>query len=282
VRAFLSREEDEVTQNILHRNNIKIFGKGTQPMMFAHGFGCDQRFWRFVAPAFEDEYKIVLFDHVGSGMSDRQEYDSERYSSLTGYAQDVIDICKTLELTDVIFVGHSVSSMIGILASIQEPGIFSRLVFIGASPSYLNDPPDYIGGFERADIDGLLDMMEKNYIGWAGYLAPVAMKNADRPELAYELETSFTSTNHAIMCQFASVTFYSDFRDDLSKIRTPSLILQPSEDAFVPLHVAEYLHHQLTHSTLAWMQATGHFPHLSSPDETIQMIKAYLPTVHIT
>ncbi|MEI8307547.1 MAG: alpha/beta hydrolase [Chloroflexales bacterium] len=271
-----------MTSDILRRNNIKIFGTGTQPMMFAHGFGCDQRFWRFVAPAFEDEYRIILFDHVGSGMSDRQEYDPERYRSLTGYAQDVIDICKALELTDVIFVGHSVSSMIGILASIQEPGIFSRLVFIGASPSYLNDPPDYIGGFEREDINGLLDMMEKNYIGWAGYLAPVAMKNADRPELALELETSFTSTNHAIMCQFAAATFWSDFRDDLSKASTPSLIMQPSEDAFVPFHVAEYLHRQLTNSTLTWMKATGHFPHLSFPDETIKMIKAYLPAVHRT
>ncbi|MEI7770172.1 MAG: alpha/beta hydrolase [Chloroflexales bacterium] len=269
-----------MTPGILHRNNIKVFGKGTRPMMFAHGFGCDQRFWRFVAPAFEDEYQIILFDHVGSGKSDRNKYDPERYSSLTGYAQDVIDICKALDLTDVIFVGHSVSSMIGVLASIQEPVVFSRLVVIGASPCYLNIPPDYFGGYERADIGGLLDMLEKNHIGWAGYLAPVAMKNADRPELAIELEESFNATNHAIMCQFAAATFWSDFRGDLPKASAPSLIMQPSEDAFVPLQVAEYLHRQMAGSALALMRATGHFPHLSAPDETIQIMKEYLSTAH--
>jgi len=265
-----------LTRNILIRNNVRVFGKGTQPMLFAHGFGCDQNMWRFVTPAFEENYQIVLFDYVGSGKSDLQAYSAERYSNLDGYAQDVLDICAALKLKDIIYVGHSVSGMIGMLASIREPEIFERLILIGPSPCYINDPPAYVGGFDRADITGLLDVMEKNYIGWANFLAPVVMKNPQRPELTHELEESFCSTDPQIARRFAEVTFFSDNRSDLPKVTTPSLIMQCSEDAIAPLDVGDYLERNLSQSTLRVMEATGHCPHMSHPDETIRIIEEYL------
>lgn len=265
-----------MTQNILVRNNVKVFGKGKQPLMFAHGFGCDQNMWRFLTPAFERDYRIVLFDYVGSGKSDLRAYTPERYGDLSGYAQDVLDICAALEITHVIFVGHSVSSVIGLLASIREPARFDRLILIGPTPRYINDPPDYVGGFERADIEGLLEMMDKNYIGWANFLAPAVMKNPERPELTRELEESFCSTDPRIARRFAEVTFFSDNRSDLSKVQVPSLIMQCSADAIAPLEVGDYLHRHLSGSTLRVMKATGHCPHMSHPEETIRIIKKYL------
>ena len=257
---------------------MKVFGKGTQPMLFAHGFGCDQNMWRFVTPVFAEDYRIVLFDYVGSGKSDLQAYSPERYGSLDGYTQDVLDVCGALDLKDIIFVGHSVSGVVGMLASIREPARFDRLIMVGPSPRYINEPPDYVGGFERSDIVGLLDVMEKNYIGWANFLAPVVMKNHDRPELTRELEESFCSTDPKIARRFAEATFFSDNRDDLSKVTIPSLIMQCSEDAIAPLDVGEYLHRHLPKSTLRVMSATGHCPHMSHPEETIEVIKEYLTT----
>jgi sigma-B regulation protein RsbQ len=265
-----------LTQNILARNNVKVFGKGTQPLLFAHGFGCDQNMWRFLTPAFEDAYRIVLFDYVGSGKSDLQAYSPERYATLDGYAQDVLDICRALDLQHVIYVGHSVSSVVGMLASIKEPARFDRLILIGPSPCYINEPPDYVGGFERADIEGLLDVMGKNYIGWANYLAPVIMKNPGRPELSAELEQSFCSTDPKIARLFAEATFYSDNRRDVPQVTVPALIMQCSDDAIAPLAVGDYLARHLPNSTLRVMQATGHCPHMSHPEETIQLIGEYL------
>ena len=265
-----------MARDILKRNNVKVFGKGTQPMLFAHGFGCDQNMWRFVTPAFEDDYRIVLFDYVGSGKSDLQAYSPERYASLEGYTEDVLDICAALDLKDVIFVGHSVSGVVGMLASIREPERFDRLILVGPSPRYINDPPDYVGGFERADIVGLLDVMEKNYIGWANFLAPVVMKNGERPELAQELEESFCSTDPKIARRFAEATFFSDNRKDLARVPVPSLIMQCSEDAIAPLEVGDYLSRHLPGGTLRVLKATGHCPHMSHPEETIAVIKEYL------
>jgi sigma-B regulation protein RsbQ len=270
-----------MNQNILVRNNVKVFGKGTQPMLFAHGFGCDQNMWRFVTPAFEEDYRLVLFDYVGSGKSDIDAYDPQRYGDLQGYVQDVLEVCAALELTQGIFVGHSVSSMIGMLASIQEPERFAQLILVGPSPSYINSPPDYIGGFERADIEGLLAMMEKNYIGWAHFLAPTIMKNEEWPELTRELEESFCSTDPVIASQFARVTFLSDNRHDLPRVQTPALILQCSEDVIAPDAVGHYLHRHLPASTLRVMQATGHCPHMSHPEETIQIIQEYLKDARV-
>ena len=263
---------------ILARNNVKVFGRGTQPMLFAHGFGCDQNMWRYVTPAFENDYRIVLFDYVGSGKSDISAYDAERYSSLGGYAQDVLDVCRALDLRDVIFVGHSVSSMVGVLAANEEPDRFANLIMIGPSPRYINDAPDYVGGFERSDIEGLLETMEKNYIGWANFLAPAIMKNPDRPELSAELETSFCSTDPVIARRFAEATFFADNRGDLASVRVPSLIMQCSDDMIAPLQVGDYLRDTLPGSTLRVLRATGHCPHMSHPEETIRLMKEYLAT----
>ena len=265
---------------ILARNNVKVFGHGAQPMLFAHGFGCDQNMWRFVAPAFADDYRIVLFDYVGSGKSDLSAYDPKRYSSLEGYAEDVLDVCHALELRDVIFVGHSVSSVIGVLAANREPELFDRLILVGPSPRYINDAPDYVGGFERADIEGLLETMEKNYIGWANFLAPAIMKNPDRPELSQELEASFCSTDPVIARRFAEATFFADNRPDVAKVQHPSLILQCSEDMIAPTEVGEYLHRSMPGSTLKLLAATGHCPHMSHPEETIRVIREYLRPEH--
>lgn len=244
-------------------------------MLFAHGFGCDQAMWRYVTPAFENDYRIVLFDYVGSGKSDWSAYDPGRYGSLHGYARDVLDVIEAFDLQRVVFVGHSVSSMIGMLAAIQAPRRFERLVMIGPSPCYVNEA-GYVGGFERKDIEGLLDLMEKNYIGWAAFLAPVITKNPERPELAEELQQSFCATDPRVTRQFARVTFLSDNRADLSRLQTPSLILQCSEDAVAPDAVGHYLAKTLAASTFRQMQATGHCPHMSHPEETIRLMKEYL------
>ena len=265
-----------MSQNVLARNNVKVFGKGAHPLLFAHGFGCDQNMWRFVTPAFEDDYQIVLLDYVGAGKSDLSAYCPERYSSLEGYAQDILDVCAALALSDVILVGHSVSSVIGMLATIREPARFDRLILVSPSPRYLNDLPKYVGGFEEADIEGLLLMMEKNYMGWAHYLAPVVMGAAQQPDLERELEISFCSTDPVIARRFAAVTFFGDNREDLPKVPVPSLILQCSEDLIAPVEVGRYLNRHLPKSSLRLLQAMGHCPHMSHPEETIQAMKDYL------
>jgi sigma-B regulation protein RsbQ len=265
-----------MTGTVKQRNNVSIWGKGSQPMVFAHGFGCDQNMWRFVTPAFENDYQIIVFDYVGAGRSAISAYNKERYSSLNGYADDLLEICSELNLRNIIFVGHSVSSMIGLIAANREPAIFSKLVFVGPSARYINDNDGYIGGFERKDIDELLDTMDKNFIGWANFLAPAIMKNAEQPQLAGELTESFCSTDPVIARQFAEVTFLSDNRQDLAKLKLPSLIMQCSDDLVAPLEVGNYLHQHIPNSTLKVMAATGHCPHMSHPEETIQVIKDYL------
>ncbi len=261
---------------VLSRNNVKVFGRGTQPMLFAHGFGCDQNMWRFVTPAFADDYRIVLFDYVGSGKSELAAYDLERYATLNGYASDVLDVSHALELQNVIFVGHSVSSMVGVLAANREPGLFERLILIGPSPRYINDAPAYVGGFERSDIEGLLETMEKNYIGWANFLAPVIMKNPDHPELTSELVTSFCSTDPVVARRFAEATFFADNRSDLAAVEVPSLIMQCSDDMIAPAAVGEYVSRELRGSTLRHLRATGHCPHMSHPKETVAVMREYL------
>ncbi len=246
-------------------------------MIFAHGFGCDQNMWRYIVPAFSQQYRVVLFDYVGAGKSDAAAYHSSRYSSLNGYADDLLEICADLGIEHAIFVGHSVSCMIGVLASIRQPRLFEKMILIGPSARYINDDP-YVGGFEKADIDDLLETMDKNYIGWANFLAPAIVKNPDRPELANELMESFCSTDPRIAREFAQVTFFSDNRHDLEKVTVPSLLLQCSEDLIAPFEVGHYLAAQLPKSTLKIMAATGHCPHLSHPAETIRSIRDYLHT----
>jgi sigma-B regulation protein RsbQ len=268
-----------MSNDIHRRNNIRTSGNGTQPMLFAHGFGCDQNMWRYTTPAFEDDYRIVLFDYVGSGKSDLAAYDPARYGSLDGYARDIIEICDALDLRDVVFVGHSVSSIIGVLAANERPELFSNLILLAPSPRYIDEPPEYVGGFSRTDIEGLLEMMDRNYIGWASTLAPVIMSNDDRPELSSELKESFCSTDPVIARRWAKVTFLSDNRKDLEACSTPALIVQCTNDAIAPVDVGRYMDSVMPRSTLHLLDATGHCPHMSHPEATVEAMKAYLSTV---
>jgi sigma-B regulation protein RsbQ len=261
--------------SIVRRNNVQVTGSGDNTLIFSHGFGCDQNMWRFVTPAFERDYRVVLFDHVGAGKSDLSQYKRPKYDSLQGYADDVIEIIDSTGVEPVTFIGHSVSAIIGALAAIQRPEKFKRLVMIGPSPCYINID-GYAGGFSRADIDGLLDLLENNHLGWSSTMAPVIMGNSDRPELTAELNESFCRTDPEIMNQFARVTFLSDNRDDLPSLNTPTLILQCSQDLIAPHHVGEFVHRHVARSHLVTLQATGHCPHLSAPEETSAAIKTYL------
>lgn len=262
--------------DVLSRNNVTTGGvPGGRPMLFAHGFGCDQNMWRYVAPEFERDFRTVLFDHVGAGRSDLATYDAAKHSALQGYATDVLEICEALELEDVVFVGHSVSAMIGMLASLEQPDRFSRLVMVGPSPRYIDDD-GYVGGFSEADIRELLDSLDSNYLGWSSAMAPVIMGNAERPELGEELTESFCRTDPAIARQFASVTFLSDNREDLAKVSVPTLVLQCSNDVIAPTAVGEFVHAAVPDSTLVTLQATGHCPNLSAPEETVAAISTFV------
>ena len=262
--------------SVATRNNVTISGEESgRPMLFAHGFGCDQNMWRHVAPAFEDAYRVVLFDPVCAGSSDVSAYVPDRYGSLYGYAQDVLEICRELNLWDVVFVGHSVSAMVGVLAAIEEPDRFDKLILIGPSPRYIDDE-GYAGGFSREDIDELLDSLDTNYLGWSSAIAPVIMGNPDRPELAQELTNSFCRADPEIQRRFARVTFLSDNRADLPRVRTRSLVLQCNDDAIAPISVGEYVHRQMPDSELVMLDATGHCPNLSAPEATVAAIKAFL------
>ncbi|MBE9584237.1 alpha/beta hydrolase [Mucilaginibacter sp. JRF] len=262
-------------ESIIKRNNVKVIGNGDQVILFAHGFGCDQNAWKFVINAFTDDYKVVLFDYTGSGRSDILQYNAVKYSKLDGYTQDILDICEALELKDIVFVGHSVSSIIGILAAIQHPKYFSKLVLIGPSPRYLN-AENYTGGFEQQDLEGLFEFMESNYLGWSSAMAPVIIGNSDRPELGEFLTSSFCSTNPDVARDFARVTFMSDNRADLSKLTVSSLTLQCSDDILAPLTVGEYVHLHTPGNKFVQLAATGHCPHISEPEETISAIRSYI------
>jgi sigma-B regulation protein RsbQ len=261
----------------LERNNVRVAGRPDgRPMVFAHGFGCDQNMWRHVAPAFADDHRLVLFDHVGAGGSELSAYDPQRYSSLDGYAADVVEICDALELRDAVLVGHSVSAMIGVLAAVQAaPGTFGQLVLVSPSARYIDDG-DYHGGFTRGDIDELLETLDDNYLGWSSAMAPVIVGNPERPELGEELTASFCRTDPAIAKQFARVTFLADNRADLARVTLPTLVLQCKEDAIAPVEVGEYVHRAIPGSTFVLLDAVGHCPNLSAPEETAAAIAAFV------
>ena len=262
--------------DVIERHNVTVTGRSDgQTMLFAHGFGCDQNMWRYVVPRFEADFRVILFDHVGAGRSDLSAYDAKRYASLNGYADDVLAICNELALSDVIFVGHSVSSMIGALAALAEPERFAKLVFVGPSPRYIDDE-QYVGGFKEQDILELLDSLDSNYLGWSSAMAPVIMGNPERPELGQELTASFCRTDPAIARQFARVTFLSDNRADLERVTTPTLILQCQNDAIAPVAVGEYVREHMPNSSIIILNATGHCPNLSAPDETADAIAAFV------
>lgn len=261
--------------SVLVRNNVKVMGSGQAAMVFAHGFGCDQNMWRFVWPAFAEQFRIVLFDHVGCGASDLKAYDAAKYSTLDGYADDLIEICRALDITNGVFVGHSVSAMIGAIASLKNPEIFSDLVMIGPSPRYIDDQ-EYTGGFTEQQIHELLDFLDANHMGWSQAMAPVIMGNPDRPELGEELTNSFCITDPEIAKKFARVTFLSDNRTELPAVEARCLVLQCSEDVIAPRAVGEYVANQLPSSQFVLLNATGHCPNLSAPDETVAAMKAFL------
>ncbi|MFC7489684.1 MULTISPECIES: alpha/beta fold hydrolase [unclassified Knoellia] len=260
----------------LARHNVVTSGaEGRQPMLFAHGFGCDQTMWRHVAPAFADRHRVITFDHVGAGGSHLAAYDPQKYADLRGYASDVLDIVRELDLHDVVFVGHSVSAMIGALAVIEAPERFSSLVMVGPSPRYLDDG-DYAGGFSRQDIDELLESLASNFLGWSAAMAPAIVGNPDRAELGAELTASFCRMDPDIARQFATATFLSDNREDLGRIPVPTLVLQCAEDFIAPDSVGAYVANAVPDGTLVRMAATGHCPNLSAPEETIAVIDDFL------
>lgn len=263
--------------SIIQRNNVRVSGNGKRAIVFAHGFGCDQAMWRFVAPSFEQDYRVVVFDHVGSGHSDLACYDPARYDRLDAYAEDVLALCDALQLERPVFVGHSVSAMIGVLAAVRAPGFFEKLVLVGPSPCYMNDG-DYVGGYTRADIEGLLQFLDDNFVAWTHAMAPAIMGNPDRPELGGELQQSFCRVDPNVARQFARVTFLSDTRAELAKVKVPTLVMQCAQDAIAPDSVGEYVHREIAGSTLLRMQATGHCPNLSAPEETSAAIRAFLKT----
>jgi sigma-B regulation protein RsbQ len=261
---------------VVDKYNLGVRGRADgRPLLFANGFGCDQKMWRYVTPAFEDDYRVVTFDYVGAGGSDLTAYDAERYSTLGAYADDVLEICRELDLRDVILVGHSVSSIIGALAAIEDPARFSKLIMVGPSPRYIDDER-YVGGFSDEDIVDLLDSLESNYLGWSAAMAPKIMGNPDRPELGGELTDSFCRTDPVIARQFAQVTFLSDNREDLARVEVPTLVLQCDSDVIAPVSVGVFVADALPDSTLVLLNATGHCPHLSAPEQTIAAIREFL------
>jgi sigma-B regulation protein RsbQ len=261
--------------SIEKRNNVQTFGQGPETLVFVHGFGCDQSMWRYLAPGFQDRYKVVLFDLVGSGQSDLSAYDREKYDSLHGYASDVLEIIDEFAEGPAIFVGHSVSATIGMLACIEAPERVRAQIMVGPSPCYINDG-DYVGGFTRADIDGLLETLESNYLGWSSTMAPAIMGAPDQPELGVELTNSFCRTDPEIAKHFARVTFLSDHRAEVANADAPALILQCSDDLIAPLSVGDYLHRNLPSSTLRIIENVGHCPHLSAPGASASAIEEFL------
>lgn len=262
--------------NVLNRNNVHVQGNNGPVLLYGHGFGCNQTMWNQVTPYFESTHRQVLFDYVGSGKSDLASFDVKRYSSLQGYAQDVLDVCDALGLSNgVTFVGHSVSCSVGFLASIARPELFDRLVLLGPSPCFLNHPPDYLGGFEREDLEALLSLMDQNYIGWANYLAPVVSGETEAGALTGELSDSFCSTDPTVARVFAQTTFFSDNRADLPLVSRPCLILQHREDALAPLGVGEYMHANLQGSTLKVLDVAGHCGHMSQPFLVAEAMRNY-------
>lgn len=263
------------TTSIIRRNSVQVSGSGNRTMVLAHGFGCDQSMWRYLIPSFQGDYRTVLFDHVGSGSSDLSAYDTQKYGSLEGYADDLIEIIREVGGEPVIFVGHSVSAMIGLIASLKAPHLFAAHVMVGPSPCYVNDG-EYVGGFSRDDIEDLLHTLEGNYLGWSSNMAPAIMGAPEQPELGVELTNSFCRTDPEIARQFARVTFLSDHRAILARSTTPTLILQCSDDIIAPCSVGEYMHRVMPASTLHVIDNVGHCPHLSSPDASSAAMTAFL------
>ncbi|MFI9613425.1 alpha/beta fold hydrolase [Streptomyces sp. NPDC052023] len=262
--------------DVRSRNNVVVTGRPDGPVVvLAHGFGCDQNMWRLVVPALAENYRVVLFDYVGSGGSDLSAWSEERYASLDGYAQDVVDVCAELDLRRAVLVGHSVSAMVGVLAAQAAPERIGALVMVAPSPRYIDDE-GYRGGFTAGDIDELLQSLESNYLGWSSAMAPVIMGNPERPGLGQELTDSFCATDPDVARVFARTTFLSDSREDLKSVRVPTLVLECVEDVIAPREVGAYVHAAIPSSSLVTLNATGHCPQLSAPEATAEAILGFL------
>lgn len=271
----------ESSEYIIKRNNVRIIGRGSRPLVLAHGFGCDQNMWRFLTPLLESDYRIILFDYTGSGKSDVSNYDKERYSKLQGYAEDVVEICDALGVSEVVFVGHSVSSIIGTLAANERPDLFAQLVHVCPSPSFMNFEPDYRGGFEREDLEELLNLMDKNYIGWANYLAPLVMGADTDSEFTKELSDSFCSTDPTYLRPFAQATFLSDHRSDLGNTKHPVLILQSANDTLASVEVGQYMTIKIPASKIDVIDAAGHCLHMTNPNAVYDSISRFLAELEV-
>lgn len=261
--------------NVEKRHNVQVIGQGDTDLIFAHGYGCDQNMWRLLTPAFEERYRIILYDLAGAGRSELSSYDRVRHGTLAGHAQDLLEILEAVGRGRAIVVGHSVSAMIGMLATIAQPERFTSQIMVGPSPCYINDG-DYLGGFTRADIESLLDTLDSNYLGWASAMAPMIMGAPDRPDLRQELTNSFCQTDPEIAKHFARVTFLSDNRADLKRSTVPALILQCTEDIIAPRTVGDYLAKNLPNSTLELIENIGHCPHLSAPGAITSAMRRFL------
>lgn len=262
--------------DVLRRFNVQVRGNGPQTLVFAHGFGCDQRIWRFVAPAFEATHRVLLFDLMGSGRSDLSAYDEVRHGSLQGYADDLIDVLDAVGAAQVDYIGHSASSIFGLLASIARPERFRRLALLAPSPRFLNDPPDYRGGFERADLEGLFDLMESNHFGWASFLAPLAMGEQSPPGATEEFQANLCALDPRIARRFARLVFLLDCRAQLPEVSVPSLIVQCTQDTIAPREVGAFMHRSMPGSTLVEIDAAGHLPHVTHPAQTTRVLRDFL------
>ncbi len=263
--------------NVLRRNNVRVMGHGSRTLLFVNGFGCDQSIWRAIAPAFSSEFRLIFFDHMGAGHSDTTAYDPTKYASLAGYTQDLLDICRQLQLKQTLLIGHSVGAIIGMLAAIEEPAWFERLLLLCPSPCYINHP-NYHGGFEVADIDSILAYMTTDYVGWADSFAAFLLGTPDRPSMAVELAHSFCQNDPAITKQFARVTLMADNRHDVGRLQVPCLLVQCAHDLVAPREVGEFLLAAIPQATLLTLPVSGHCPHVSAPAETLSAIRAFVAT----
>lgn len=262
-------------ETIIKRNNIKILGQGRKSLIMAHGFGCSQQMWKYLTPYLEDDFRIILFDYVGSGNSQLSAYSTSRYSDLEGYAQDILEICDLLELEDAYYIGHSVSGIIGLIAANQEPGFLSKVAMVCPSPCFLNDPPEYYGGFDKEDLEDLIDLMDKNYLGWANYLAPLAVHDSSHAEIEKELSESFCNTDQTVARTFARATFFLDYRHLLPLIKQPALIIQTTDDPLAPVEIGRYMDDSMPNSRLEILNISGHVAHMTHPELVAEKVGGF-------